>query len=152
VTTPAVRILGAHRLQVSEELISSAVEAKFPNAMIKWWKRGAIRREVKAELSLVALIEVEILGADGRLQIGDFRQSDSDQVAYDEAYLSPDGEQVVSRDINETPGGPNVRVGFFLHHFDWTQPLMTSYGPVKVPRPSPMPERLARLMPYEPVD
>ena len=151
-TTPVVRILGAHLLQVSEELISAAVEAKYPNAMVKWWKRGAIRSEVKAELSLVALIEVEIIGADDRFKISDFRQSGSDQVAYDEAYLSSDGEQVVSRDINESSGGPNVRVGFFLHYFDWTQPLITSYGPVKVPRPSPMPERLARLMPYEPVD
>jgi hypothetical protein len=152
VSTPAVRIIGAHVLEPSEELVRSAVALKYPNTEIKWWKRAGIRDAVKAELSLVALIEIEIVGVDERFQIADFRQMDSDQVAYDEVFLSPDGERVVSQGFDGILSGRDLRMGFFLHHFDWTQPLLTSYGPVRVPGPSPMPERLARLMPYDPVD
>jgi hypothetical protein len=47
--------------------------------------------------------------------------------------------------------GQAVRVAFYFHFLDQRKPLNTSYGPVTVPAIEPMPTRLARLVPYEPV-
>ena len=40
----------------------------------------------------------------------------------------------------------------FLHFFDPTKPLETSYGKVAVPPIQPMPRRLRKLVSYESMD
>ena len=39
-----------------------------------------------------------------------------------------------------------------IHEFDAARPLKTSYGEVIVSRPTEMPERLSRIISYEPGD
>jgi hypothetical protein len=82
--------------------------------------------------------------------IGDFKQPDSDQVAYDEIYLSSDGRSMVSF---TKPNNPHdFRVYFFLHFYDKDKPLLSSYGAVDVPEIQPLPEYLKSLHPFTPVD
>ena len=86
---------------------------------------------------------------DERFDIGDFGQRHLDQAAYDEAFLTLDGESVLSR--LSAPEESTLRVTFFLHFFDPAQPLTTSYGEMEMPEVQIMPERLKSLLPYEPI-
>ena len=66
-----------------------------------------------------------------------------------ENYLSADGCAVVSQ--FERPPDNILRIAFWLHFFDPRKHLNTSYGPVAVSDPKELPERLARIIQYEPV-
>ena len=150
-TVPKIRIIGAYPVPMTDQLIASAMALKFGDAGLGWWARRRAERAVRKELSAIALVEVEVTGVDGKFDVGQFRQPGSDQAAYDEAYLSQDGDTVLSRAFDR-PHGSDFRLAFYLHYFGWGRPLNTSYGDVEVPGPTPMPDRLARVMTYEPVD
>jgi len=62
---------------------------------------------------------------------------DNWQVAYDEHYLTSDGERQC-----EPASAGEARVAFFFHHLDFRRPLLTAAGPVPLPPPSPRPSRL----------
>jgi hypothetical protein len=95
------------------------------------------------------LIELTLSDTDLRYSASDFGQPDSEQAAYMLKYLSDSGETVVCDDQFGLPPGGAIRLAFFLHFFDQTKPLQTSYGAVSVPPPVEMPERLRRLFHYE---
>lgn len=69
----------------------------------------------------------------------------------DEHFLSEDGSRVIAEGF-DVPAGKTLRCAFFLHFLDPTRPLETSYGSVVVPPIQPMPQRLRKLVPYEPMD
>lgn len=142
---PRVEILGVYRVPLSEELFEKAMKLKYDEVDIS----HAAKKAVRAELSGVVLIEAQVLNVDDKFDAGDFSQND--QVAYEEVYLSEDGETVISK-MFDRPQGDAFRIAFFLHFLDSELSLNTSYGPVNVPAPEEMPERLKRLNPYEPVD
>ncbi len=71
--------------------------------------------------------------------------------AYLEAYLTADGENTIDFHYPTPPPG-DLRIAFFLHDWDPAKPLQTTYGDVQCPAPLPMPERLTRLVPFEPFD
>ena len=78
---------------------------------------------------------------------------DSWQVAWDAKILDESGKAIVGdtwdmpeRDI--IPGG-QTRLAFFFHYLDPSGPLLTPLGPLPLPEPSPLPERL-RILEYEP--
>jgi hypothetical protein len=147
---PRIEVLGAYRMQPNDDLFSSAMEIKYGGLKLSPAERTDAERCVREELESVALIELRVVSPDERYDTGDFGQPGSDQVAYLETYLSPDGEQVVSRDI--PPSATDFRVAFFLHFFDPAQPLRTSYGNLTIPPLRTMPPRLVGLVRYEPVD
>lgn len=109
------------------------------------------------ELGLVVLVEAWIRDRDDRLKFGGFGQSEGvtlgpqDQVAYDEVFLSDDGSAVAAHDLRPLDAS-DLRVAFFLHFYEASRPILTSYGPVHAPDPTPLPERLSKLITYEPVD
>lgn len=146
---PSIRILGAFMVRPTPELLASAMEVKYGDLDLDPADLESATGEVRRELASIALIEAEVRGADDAFDVGDFGQPESEQAPYDEAFLSLDGERILSR--FERPREPDFRVAFFLHFFDPSRPLSTSYGEVPVPAPSEMTERLARLVPYEPV-
>jgi hypothetical protein len=111
----------------------------------------AAEAHVRAEIGHAFLIEAVISGRDARFRMDDFRQPGSDQAPYSEVFLSNDGSTIVA-DTYQVPEGSQLRVVFFLHYLNPSAPLRTSYGDVRLPRASPMPARLAKLIPYEPVD
>ena len=85
------------------------------------------------------LVEVELDG-DGSLNWGEVTQAAPGQpprnwqVAYD--------EQPLDRDRH--------RWAFFIHYLDLNAPLLTPFGPVRLPAPTPRPPHLAHVMYIEP--
>ena len=148
--SPQIQIIGAYRVTIDDALIREAIDMKFPLSSFSEERRREARPVVVAEISSAVLVEVAIEGADDRYTANDFGQPGSEQVAYMESYLSRAGDAVVSE--YDRPPGDLLRVVFFLHLFDAARPLKTSYGEVGVPTPTDMPERLSRIIRYEPVD
>jgi hypothetical protein len=149
--SPRIEVIGAYRVEVDDDLIGRAFEIKYGGLDLSESESGERRDEVIEELSGLVLIELLVHGRDDRFDVGDFGQSATEQVAYDEAFLSADGTAVVAHVI-DPPAMEPLRVAFFLHSFDPSEPLETSYGTFEVPALQAMPERLLKLRPYEPVD
>lgn len=147
---PKIVVLGAYRIEPTEELVNAAIEVKFGGMLLSSDDKRKAEEAVRRELSSVVLLDVLVSNPDERFDVGDFGQPESDQVAYNEAYLSLDGKSVISR--FDPPAGDSFRIAFFLHFFDPNKPLKTSYGEIPVPEIQEMPEYLRRIMPYVPVD
>ena len=115
---------------------------------------GSIRRALLDAVFVEALVE----NADDRFEAADFQQPSQLppglwQVAWNETYLSADGESVFSGYPDHTvPESSRFRVVFVIHDWEQKSPLLSSYGNLKCPPIEPLPERLWRLAPYEPVD
>ncbi|MBM3756155.1 MAG: hypothetical protein FJW38_19480 [Acidobacteria bacterium] len=113
--------------------------------------------EYRGRVISIALVEVAVSGADSSFDVGEFRQTMERapnayaQVAYDEAFLSEDGSTVVEHLQDRASGISGGRITFFLHYYDPTRPIQWSFGEFTCPAPRPMPERLARLVPYQPI-
>lgn len=122
-SNPSIRVVGAYRVPLTDELFGAAMDLKYGGLDLTRRERAAAERELRAELGSVALVEVEVIGVDGHFDVSDFGQPDSDQAAYDDAYLSSDGERVLPGDA--PPPGLDLRVAFLLHFFDWGKPLRT---------------------------
>lgn len=118
------------------------------------------RREYfEQEFSGVAQVEVLVEDPDTTFSIGDFQQanpskpSSSWQVAWAEKFLTPNGSALLGEyRFNELPVEKSYRVVFFIH--DWKQHLglNSTYGPLALVEPTPIPERLWQIAPYELVD
>jgi len=143
-----VEILGAYRISLSEEEIRSFLIESFGDALDDDEIEDMMAAK-QEELRSVVAFDVLIRGADDRLDVGDFSQPDSDQVAYDEVFLTADGQAIV--DAPSKMSG-DLRVYFFLHEVDESKPLSTSYGTVAIPEIGPLPEHMAELHPFTPVD
>ena len=150
--SPTIEILGVHRLSVSNELVREQQSVLYsdddPDA-------EAATRE---QLESTVLMEAVVRNRDSRFSVEEFTQPqqgvdrDNWQVPWAEAFLAPDGETLVVERWSDPPQTGDLRVAFYLHYWQSEAPLLTSYGSVACPTPTPMPERLARLVPYEPVD
>lgn len=118
------------------------------------------RREYfEQEFSGVAQIEVLIEDPDDNFSVGDFQQvnlsipSSRWQVAWGEKFLTADGSVLLGEyGFNNLPVERSYRVVFFIH--DWKQQLglNSTYGPLALVEPTPIPERLWQIAPYELVD
>jgi len=142
---PSVRVLGVYELTVTADLLAQAIESKFGEHDLSDENEDVVREELEGAVLIEALVE----NRDSRFRVDDFAQPDSDQAAYGEVFLSEEGTAMISE--GEVPAGPTLRIAFFLHFFDPTLPLQTSYGEVALPEAQPMPDRLATLVPCEPV-
>lgn len=144
---PSIEVLGVYRLSITEALLQEQA------AIL-----SISTRECKEQLESIALIEVLIKNRDAQFKCGDFTQRqvgvsrENWQAAWAEAYLSVDGEALVVDRWNAPPQVDDFRCTFFLHFYQPGKPLITSYGECKCPAIDEMPERLSRLVPFEPVD
>ena len=88
------------------------------------------------------LIEVAVNDPEGAFDWNDVTQEDPDQppdnwqVAYDEQLLGKSGSE--------------SRYVFFFHYLDLSKPLLTSFGEVELPEPTPMPPHLMGVEYYPP--
>ncbi len=113
-------------------------------------ERAEAKPQCRKQLQSIALIEALVTNPDGQSSIDDFGQPGSDQAAHLGTWLSSDDSKSLE---NLRPAEVDTfRVAFFLHYFDPGKPLNTSYGPVSCPRIEEMPDRLVRLVAFEPVD
>lgn len=149
-----VKVLGVYRVECTKSLLSAALEYKYGriwNPIRKWLLKAAVRQEIESAV----LIELLVPPPNSAFDIGkitqDARTDGNNQVAWDEHFLTDNGESTISA---SWPHHPELwsRVAFFLHYYRENDPLLTSFGPVVCPLPKPMPERLAKLVPYDPPD
>jgi len=155
-TQPTIEVLGTYRVRATEALIQDRVEYSYgPDQVDTPEKRAAAEQESREFIESVVLIEALVRHPDGRFDAGDFTQRldgvarDSWQAAYAEAFLAPDGTSLAAdQESSDAPEG-DIRIAFFLHFWDATKPLVTSYGDIQCPAVDEMPERLERLVPYE---
>jgi hypothetical protein len=153
---PSIEILGVYHVPVTEELLREQFDILYGHLTTKEEKVEALQL-CREQLKSVVLIELGINNLDDKFSLNDFTQAipgqppENWQAPYDEAYLSPDGEAVLSHDVKQEVYG-ELRIAFFLHDYNSQQPLLTSYGVLQCPTVQDMPERLQRLVPYEPVD
>lgn len=112
--------------------------------------RKTAKKHLREELSSIVLVEVLVKNHDENLNLIDFNQPGTDQVVYDEGFLTLDGTELISR--YKKPDDVDLRIAFFLHFFDPRKPINTSYGELNIEKVEKMPERLSSLFPYRPVD
>ena len=148
-TQPTIKVLGAYKVEITDDEIRKFLKESFGNSITanETEQQFILKRE--ETVSVVAL-DVSVTNADDNFDIGDFKQPDGDQVAYDEIYLSIDGRSTESQSQPNDPN--NFRVYFFLHFYDKNKPLLTSYGTVNIPEIQPLPGYLKSLHPFTPVD
>jgi hypothetical protein len=151
-----VEIIGVHPIQVTDELVREASELKYGYLEDPDERRDALQL-AREEVESVVLIEALVKDRDERFDLAHFGQSQgdelgpNDQVAYDEIFLSDDGTSVIARDERDVRAR-DLRIAFFLHFYQDTRPLLTSYGPIQLPSKTPMPVRLSAITQYEPID
>ena len=154
---PQIEVLGVYRLSVTEELFRWQFRILHGHPMSKR-ERTQAEQECRKQLSSIVLVEAMVQNRDDTFDIGQFTQPQPNlpegswQVAWAEAYLTPDGDSLLVDRWSDPPATGDLRVAFFLHFWQPNETLRSSYGDVPCPPVEDMPERLARLVPYEPVD
>jgi hypothetical protein len=159
VSDPVIEILGLYRLPVTPEMVEEQTELLYGSiADLPKEERLEAEAFCSEQLNSVVLVEAMVHSPNRRFKVGDFAQAEEDvprenwQVAYCETVLSQDGESVISRDSDEVPTTSPCRMAFFMHYWDSSRPLQSSYGEINCPAPQEMPERLRRLVKYELLD
>jgi hypothetical protein len=104
-----------------------------------------IAEEMQYELERAALFELEVRSADQPFDIASIEE------AWEPAYITADGEQLLEQ-VGLSPSTASVyRVAFWVHNWKGTK-LGGLAGIGDIPPCSPVPERLWRLAPYALVD
>jgi hypothetical protein len=150
---PRVRIIGIYPVEIDKLILLENARLEFGEG--RFYLNDILELsddEFAERFEGIYLFEVEIDEPDALFDLGLFTQEelgknrDYWQVAYDEKYLNRDGSSVQPK-----PGtGEKIRVAFFFHSPHFEQPLLTQYGPVQLPTPTDMPERLRKLFRYVP--
>jgi len=149
---PNAKALAVYRLKLTPELLEEAMEVKHCGQRLSEDEREEAKEWIIEEITSAVLIELLATNADGRFTLDDVHQPGVDQAAWDEVYLSEDGQSVVPTRFYEVPKSEVIRVGFYLHYFDPAKPLVTGYGTIELPPVQDMPDYLQKLIPYHPVD
>jgi hypothetical protein len=144
-------------LNVTDELVREQHSILYPNDGPSV-NSATSERQIREQLGSVVLVELLVLKRDSRFDMSHFTQGqigvprDSWQAAWAEAFLSLDGTSLAADRWSPTPGSGDLRIAFFIHGWDATLPLQSSYGEVVCPQPRQMPDRLGQLVPFETVD
>jgi hypothetical protein len=151
--SPKLKILGIYRPAADAARCERFIAAQLASLDgLRPARLAEIERELRDYLGSVALVEVSVTDPDGRFSVDDFLQTDpslpnnQSQAAWNEIFLSPDGEAVIGRKL---PIEPRFRIAFYVHFWNDELGLESSYGRLPCPKPQPMPERLWGLAPYE---
>lgn len=106
----------------------------------------------------LSIFEIQLENLDERFRISDFTQEMPAtprrhwQTAYDEAVLTPDGLQMLSRSPGCMRGLRNGRIAFYFHYFDPSRPVKWTYGEFSPPHVILVPTRIWALLPYSAPD
>jgi hypothetical protein len=147
---PEIQTLGVYRIEITDELFQDTLEIMVGTLEPGEEYEPEDLERIRDLLANLVLIEALVLHQDGRFDAGDFNQKGSDLVAYDEVYLDPAGETVEVETPFEPPEGDRLRIAFFLHGFAEGVPLETSYGDVELPAVTDIPDRLRKIVAYDP--
>jgi hypothetical protein len=117
--------------------------------------RQAWERYLRSYTDDVAIVEVLVTNPDAAFNISEFVQPDplrpenNWEVAWNEKFLTPDGETVIGEYPCKLPDMLQYRVVFAIHSWNSDLPLRSSYGELALPAMESLPKRLWRLGPYE---
>ena len=107
----------------------------------------------------IYLLEAQINQPPAEVDLSLFYQKDNTlpesdwQTAYDEQYLSSDGTSVIGNGFDPTViPGDTSRVVFFMLPKDLASPLTTPYGDFPVANVRELPERLSKIIVFNPPD
>lgn len=107
----------------------------------------------------IYLIEIGINERPKFVDLCLFYQKDYDlpkddwQTPYDERFLTDDGTIIIGDFLNKNYiPGDKTRVVFFMLLENLSIPLSTPYGEINLINVQPMPERLLRIISYNPID
>ena len=110
-------------------------------------------------MSDVFLIELKLDIPANEVNVSSFTQQDDLlskeywQVAYDEHFLNEDGTKVIGRFTDHSNlDRVETRIAFFMYFVDVNKPLISQYGEVILSTPTSMPERLVKIIDFEPAD
>lgn len=145
---PGMTLNGAYQLKFDDDQIRQFIEEDWGDSISEKEKREMLAMK-RVELSSMAALDITVENAESTFNVSDFHQPGSDQVAYDEVYLTADGRSVESKRKPKDPS--HFRIYFFLHDFDSRKPLQTSYGEIRVETLDPLPDYLKLLHPFRPV-
>jgi len=151
-SAPQIEILGVYRLPVTEDLFREQHSILYADS------DPVAEKRCRDQLASTVLVEVLLRNRDESFDLGDFTQPQEGvprenwQAPWAEAYLTLDGEALATERWSSPPQTEDLRVAFFLHYWQPNAVLRSSYGDLSCPAVREMPERLGRLVPYEPVD
>ena len=105
----------------------------------------------------VYLVELIMKIPANNVDVSSFTQRDDSipkedwQAAYDEHFLNEDGTKVIGTFIDHSKmTGAKTRVAFFMYYVDINKPLISQFGETLLSEPTSMPERLVRIIDFEP--
>lgn len=78
-------MLGVYKVELSEEIFNNAMEGKYGGIELSEKQRMEAEKAVRDELSSIVLLDIIVNNPDETFSMNDCKQSDSNQVAYDEA-------------------------------------------------------------------
>jgi len=111
-----------------------------------------IADELNTDLQSCALFEVEVQENAQRFHASDFSNSATGLCGWEPAYLSLDGESVVSEASWVPPELETFRVAFYVHEWSESGRLLGPTGELELPACTPVPARLWKLAPYACLD
>lgn len=136
---PRIEILGIYRLPITEDLFKEQFDILYGYPMPDE-DRALAEEQCREQLCSTVLIEALVANRDKHFSVGDFSQAqdgaprDNWQVAWAEAFLTLEGNALLVERWKEPPETGDFRVAFFMHFWDETKPLLTSYGALNSPR------------------
>jgi hypothetical protein len=154
---PRIDVLGVYRPRITDEMFREQFRILYGRDASAS-NPGKDERDCRKTLESAVLIEVLVNDRDDRFDVGHFTQRQDGvarenwQVAWAEAYLSADGTALVGKQFGTPPASGDLRIAFYLHSWDPTKPLSTSYGDVICPAVTPGTDRLKELVPYALMD
>ena len=115
--TAVLRVAGTYAVRPGYRAVRDALQ------------RNGGRAGVRDTLATLVLVEIEVLGAPSRPDLGDWHQENSDQAPWDEVYTTLDRSRVIARMHDDPPDG-DFAVSFFLHGVDRSKRFETTWGSV----------------------
>lgn len=115
-------------------------------------RAGELPEELEADLQRCALFEVEVTENQQEFDPTTFSNPDTGYVGWEPAFLSPDGEIVLTESYQATASLAHFRVAFYIHEWDLPGRLHGPTGVLALPAFTPVPLRLWRLARYSCVD
>lgn len=110
-------------------------------------------------VSDIHLLELNINSSPSDVDVSSFTQKDeklpknSWQTAYDEHFLNDDGTEVIGTYLEyDSLIGDKTRIAFFMYFIDFNKPLLSQYGEIQLSIATPIPDRLLKIIDFEPVD
>ncbi|MGC3981415.1 MAG: hypothetical protein QM808_09165 [Steroidobacteraceae bacterium] len=105
------------------------------------------REAAAEELETLALVELEIRGAEQGFDTSSLKQPHTECIPYNESFFNIDTLEAIPTELYAVPELPDFRIAFHLHHYNPTEVLETPVGTLRVGQLTDPPPHL-RDKPY----